>query len=124
MLDLFILFGIIFFAGYHIPTSKGRPPEPSAIPAWSSSKHYKTVPPNISAIPAWSRSTYYKTVPPKSKAESAASQTLADLAEAMDEGYHPPPANPAESSTSSSSWAAARRNWVEHPWEPTEEDLA
>ena len=118
------MFGILFFAGYHIPTSKGRPPEPDAIPAWSSSKHYKTAPPDISAIPAWSSSKYYKSVQPKSKAKSASSQTLADLAEAMDEGYHPPPANPVESSTSSSSWAAPRRDWYDHPWEPTEEDLA
>ena len=108
MLDLSFCLESYLFAGYHVPKSRGRPPEPSTKP---------------SAIPAWSMSKHYKTVPPKSKAKSAASKALVDLAEAMDEGYFEPPENPSESSTSRSTSAAAQRPWVEHPWEPTDEDL-
>ena len=96
------------FAGYHIPKTKGRPPEPSTKP---------------SAIPAGSMSKFYKPVRPKGKATSAAGKHLVDLAEAMDEGYFEPPQNPSQSSTSRATSAADQPPFVEHPWEPTDEDL-
>ena len=96
------------FAGYHIPKTKGRPPEPSTKP---------------SAIPVGSMSKFYKLAKPKSKATSVAGKHFVDLAEAMDEGYFEPPENPSEPSTRRSTSAAAQPPWGEHPWEPTDEDL-
>ena len=87
-------------AGYRIPKSKGGPPEPSASPHWQRRKHYKAVP-----------------------SQKATSRHLVDLAEAFDEGYFEPPANPEESSASGSTSVAAQSSWVDHPWEPTDEDF-
>ena len=113
-------------AGYIIPKSKGKPSKPSA---------------QLPTIPPWKKSRYYTPVPPRGSA-----RRLVDLSEPNDEGFFEAPPNPAEAGTSRSSTdvlpdddvemvastidvlpddveMVASRNWVEHPWEPTQEDL-
>jgi hypothetical protein len=109
-------------AGYITPKSKGRPSQPSA---------------QLPTIPPWKKSRYYTPVPPRGSAKR-----LVDLSEPNDEGIFEPPPNPVGAGTSRSSHdflpgddvemvdvlpddveMAASRDWVEHPWEPTQEDL-
>jgi hypothetical protein len=108
--------------GYIVPKGKGEPSQPSVQPT---------------TIPPWKKSRYYKSVPPRGSAR----QSLVELSEPNDEGWLEPPPNPAEAGTSRASTdfsgggdvemvgptgdveVVASRDWVEHPWEPTAEDL-
>ena len=108
--------------GYIVPKGKGEPSQPSVQPT---------------TIPPWKKSRYYKSVPPRGSAR----QSLVEMSEPNDEGRLEPPPNPAEAGTSRASTdfsgegdvemvgptgdveVVASRDWVEHPWEPTAEDL-